>query len=109
MNLLSKTDKKTLLEHVQRCFRLEQVFYTQHARVEMRLEEFGPIQEREAFEAVQSGKVIERYEEGEPYPSILIYGRTAAGRPIHVVCAYVPVITVYEPNPAWWINFERRR
>ena len=104
-----------MLEYVQKCFQLERVFYTRHARAEMRLEEFGPIQEQEVFEAVQSGKVIEHYGEDEPYPSILIYGRTVAGRPLHAVCAYVPeddwaiVITVYEPDPARWINFERRK
>ena len=47
-------------------------------------EEFGEIREKEVFEAVESGKVIETYPEDEPYPTCLIYGRTFGGRPLHV-------------------------
>ena len=89
--------------------------YTRHARNEMRLEEFGPIREQEVFEAIQSGKVIEDYPDDKPYPSVLVYGRTAAGRPTHMVCAYAEdddlaiVITVYEPDPARWVDFGRRK
>jgi hypothetical protein len=81
----------------------------------MRLEEFGPIQEPQVFEAIQAGEVIESYPEDQPYPSVLILGRTLAGRALHVVCAYdeeddlAVVITVYEPDPARWIDFRRRR
>lgn len=103
------------LEQIRRCFSDHRVFYTQHARREMRQEERGPIQEREVFEAVQWGEIIERYDDDEPYPSVLVYGRTQQGRPIHIVCAYAPeddlaiVITVYEPDPARWIDYQRRR
>jgi hypothetical protein len=81
----------------------------------MLFEEFGPIREQEVLEAVEGGEIIERYDEDEPYPSVLIYGTTGQGRPIHVVCAYVPeddlalVITTYEPDPVRWIDFRRRR
>jgi hypothetical protein len=81
----------------------------------MRLEEFGPIREQEVFEAIQSGEIIEDYPNDEPYPSTLVYGHTTADRPLHVVCAYADdddlaiVITVYEPDPAQWVNFVRRR
>jgi hypothetical protein len=81
----------------------------------MRSEEFGPIREQEVFEAVQAGRVIENYPEAEPYPCVLIYGRTAIDRPIHAVCAYADdddvaiVITVYEPDSDRWVDFERRR
>lgn len=81
----------------------------------MRLEEFGPIREQEIAEAIQAGKIIESYEDDDPYPSILIFGRTSRGRPIHIVCAYALeedlaiVITVYEPDPERWIDYERRR
>lgn len=93
----------------------ERAIYTRHARDGMRLEEFGPIREQEGAEAIQSGKIIESYEDDEPYPSALIFSRTARGRPIHVVCAYASeeglaiVITVYEPDPERWTNYERRR
>ena len=104
-----------MLEYLRVCFIANRVLYTRHARDEMRLEEFGPIREQEVFEAVQTGKVIESYPDDEPYPCVLIYGRTAVDRRIHVVCAYADdediaiVITVYEPDPARWVDFERRK
>jgi len=67
------------------------------------------------LEAVQSGKVIETYLENEPYPSCLISGRTFGDRPLHVLCAYTKdeetaiIITVYQPDPDHWIDFEGRK
>ena len=104
-----------MLEHLRACFTADRALYTRHARDEMRQEGFGPIHEQEVFEAIRSGKIIEDYPDDEPYPCVLVYGRTAADRPIHVVCAYADdddlaiVITVYEPDPARWVDFERRR
>jgi len=104
-----------LLREIQDCFKSEKILYTKHARDEMENEEFGEIKEEEVFDAVVSGKIIENYQEDEPYPSCLIYGRTRENRPIHLVCAYskesdmVIIITVYQPDPKKWIDFERRR
>lgn len=104
-----------MLNRLRACFTANRAFYTRHARDEMRLEEFGPICEQEVFGAIQSGKVIEDYPNDKPYPSVLVYGRTVAGRPIHVVCAYADdddlaiVITVYEPDPARWVDLRRRK
>jgi hypothetical protein len=58
-----------MLKEIQDCFRSERFLFTRHARDEMENEEFGEIWEREVFEAVESGKVIESYPEDEPYPS----------------------------------------
>jgi hypothetical protein len=104
-----------MLNEIQNCFKLEEVLYTNHAKDEMEKEEFGEIKEREVFEAVLKGKIIETYLEDEPYPSFLIYGRTNEDRPLHTVCAYATdsnaaiIITVYQPNPDIWIDFERRK
>jgi len=81
----------------------------------MEIEPLGEIREEEVFEAILNGKVIENYDDDEPYPSCLIYGRTRNNRPIHIVCAHADsialsiVITVYEPRPEKWIDYERRR
>ena len=77
-----------MLKGIQDCFRLDKVLYTKHARDEMEIERFGEIIEKEVYEAVLNGKVIEAYPEDEPYSSCLIYGRTPKDRPLHVVCAY---------------------
>jgi len=104
-----------MLNGIQNCFKLEKVLYTNHAKDEMEKEECGEIKEREVFEAVLNGKIIESYPEDEPYPSCLIYGRTKEDRPLHIVCAYATdsnaaiIITAYQPNPDIWIDFERRK
>lgn len=104
-----------MLKEIQNCFKSEKVLYTNHAKDEMEKEGFGEIKEREVFEAVLNGKIIEAYAEDEPYPSCLIYGRTSENRPLHIVCAYTMdsnvaiIITAYQPNPDIWIDFERRK
>lgn len=103
------------LSVVRRCFEEERVLYSGHARREMLEEEFGRILDSEVHEAVCSGEVIETYPTDSPYPSALILGSTAAGRPIHVVCAHddaddrAVVITVYEPDPHRWEKYRRRK
>lgn len=76
-----------MLKEIQNCFRSERILFTKHARDEMEGEEFGEIREKEVFETVQSGKVIETYPKNEPYPSCLIYGRTFEDR-AGSVCLY---------------------
>ena len=104
-----------MIGRIRKCFLENRVLYTQHARDEMRSEELGPIREREVFEAVQTGEVIESYEDDKPYPSALVYGITSRGRPIHLVCAHADeedmaiIITVYEPDVSRWIDHRRRR
>ena len=103
------------IEKIQRCFGSDSIFYTGHAKFEMKNEEFGRILEREVYEAVCNGEVIEEYPEDKPYPSVLILGRTKAGRILHIVCAYndeenlAIVVTAYQPNPELWIDYRRRK
>ncbi len=104
-----------MLKQIHDCFKSEKVLYTKHARDEKETEKFGEIKEKEIYEAVLNGKIIETYPEDDPYPSCLIFGRTSNGRPLHIVCAYANdvdtaiIITVYQPDPDKWIDFERRR
>ena len=104
-----------MLKEIQNCFKSEKVLYTYHAKDEMEKEEFGGIKEREVFEAILNGKIIETYPEDEPHPSCFIYERTDENRPLYIVCAYATnsnlaiIITTYQPNPDIWIDFERRK
>jgi len=104
-----------VLADIQKCFIEDRVLYTAHARREMRGEEYGLIVEEEVYQAVVHGEIIEKYEDDQPYPSVLLFGRTLEGKPIHTVCAYskeddwVIVVTVYRPDPERWIDFKRRR
>ena len=103
------------VKNIQRCFDFDRVFYTQHARVEMRNEVVGEIKDNEVYEAIRSVEVIQEYPEDKPYPSALMFGRTYKNRPLHILCAYSKdedltiVITVYHPNPKLWIDYRRRR
>jgi Domain of unknown function (DUF4258) len=63
-----------------------------------------------------AGEIIERYDDDQPLPSVLINGCTSNKRPLHAVIAIneqekqLIVITVYEPNPIKWLNnFSRRK
>lgn len=68
----------------------------------------------EIREAMSKGEIIEDYPEDKYGPSCLIHGKTAGGRSIHVQCSYparqvLKIITVYEPDPERWIDFNVRR
>ena len=61
------------------------------------------------------GHVIERYDEDFPLPSMLLNGRTAAKRPVHVAVGVnvddqtLVIITTYEPDALQWADdFSRR-
>ena len=63
-----------------------------------------------------TGEIIERYDDDQPLPSLLINGCRSNNRPLHVVIAIneqekqLIVITVYEPDPIKWLNnFSRRK
>jgi len=68
----------------------------------------------ELLEAVASAQIIEDYPDDKYGPSCLLYGVTADGRPLHIQCSYptrrlIKIITLYEPDPARWIDFSTRR
>jgi hypothetical protein len=66
------------------------------------------------YETALSGETVAEYPEVQPYPSVLVFGRTDHGRPIHAVFAYdgddgrVVVVTVYQPDPDLWVDYRRR-
>ena len=73
------------------------------------------ISEENLFEAMETGKIIESYEDDLPFPSILINGQTSSQRPIHIVIGVdkeskrLYIITTYEPDLSKWDdNFNRR-
>jgi hypothetical protein len=109
------TPNSDTITFIRNCFDADAVLYSRHGRFEMENEESGKIFEHEVYETLQSGEVIEEYPDDKPYPSVLISGRTATGRPLHVVCAYsktddlVVVVTVYSPNEKLWIDYSRRK
>lgn len=62
----------------------------------------------------QKAKIIEDYPNDKYGPSCLILGYTSQKRPLHIQCSYpsreiLKIITLYEPDPVKWIEFEKRR
>ncbi|MBI1927989.1 DUF4258 domain-containing protein [Candidatus Poribacteria bacterium] len=66
----------------------------------------------EVMEAILNGEIIEEYPQDKYSPSCLIYGKTKAGRDLHVQVSLPPkvvVITRYEPDAEEWIDCRMRR
>ncbi len=69
---------------------------------------------QEMKEAIMAGAIIEGYPKDRYGPSCLMFGRTKESRPLHIQCSYPPrtlikIITLYEPDPALWIDFKTRK
>ena len=72
------------------------------------------ISEAEISQTAENIRLIEDYPEDKYAPSCLLLGFTNSGRPLHlqVSCmdtTMVRIITLYEPDPAEWIEYSRRR
>ena len=100
-----------MIDEIMRKIREGLYEYSQHA-VDQSVVRM--ISTKEIREAILHGKIIEDYPDDKYGPSRLIHGKTMNGRSIHVQCSYpsrplIKIITVYEPDPALWINLEIRR
>jgi len=72
------------------------------------------ISEAEIRQAGQRARLIEDYADDKYTPSCLLFGLTAAGRPLHLQVSraeadIIRIITLYEPDPAEWYNYVERR
>jgi uncharacterized protein DUF4258 len=102
---------KSLLNDLRRKIEADQFEFSKHAVDQSILRR---INVQEIREVLANGEIIEEYPEDKYWPSYLIYGRTAQGRPLHVQCSHpsrplIKIVTLYEPDPAQWINFRGRR
>jgi hypothetical protein len=69
---------------------------------------------QEVREAISTSEMIEDYPDDKYGPSCLLLGFTSSNRPLHIQCSYpsrplVKIITLYEPDPARWVNSRTRR
>jgi hypothetical protein len=99
---------------IKEAFKQEKVRFTNHARKEMEDEPSGEIIVADIIAAISELEVLAEYPSDKPYPSALILGFNLFQRPIHFVVAFeaatdsLIVVTVYQPDPAKWINFRKR-
>ena len=68
----------------------------------------------EIREAGTTATIIEEYFDDKYSPSCLLLGFTGVDRPLHILVSLADtdllrVITVYEPDPAEWIDYTTRR
>jgi hypothetical protein len=69
---------------------------------------------QEVRDAIQNAEVIEDHPDDKYGPSCLVLGFTNSGRPLHIQFSYpsrpiLKVITLYQPDPALWIDNKVRR
>jgi hypothetical protein len=72
------------------------------------------ISEEEIRQMAENAQIIEEYPEDKFSPSCLIFGQTKNQRPLHLQVSFadtenVRIVTLYEPDPAEWIDFIERR
>ena len=72
------------------------------------------ISDAEIQQAGAQARIIEDYPDDKYAPSSLLLGFTLNGRPLHVQTSRVDsdllkIITIYEPDPAEWYDYTRRR
>ena len=100
----------SLIAELRRKIESDQFEFSKHA-VDQSISRRISVQELR--EAIASGEIIEDYPDDKYGPSCLISGTTAKNRPLHIQCSYpsrslVKLITLYEPDPARWIDSRRR-
>jgi hypothetical protein len=100
-----------MIDDLRRKFAQQEYEYSLHAVDQSLLKR---ITRREIEEAVASAQVIEDYPTDKYGPSCLLFGMTAASRPLHILCTHptrqrVKIITVYEPDPDEWTESRMRR
>ena len=72
------------------------------------------ISEEEIREADRKAELIEDYPDDKYLPSCLVLGFTGSHRPLHIQVCFsgattVKIVTIYEPDPAEWIDLRVRR
>ena len=100
-----------MIDKIRKKIERDQFELTKHA-VDQSINRQISIQE--VRESIVNGEIIEDYPEDKYGPSCLIFGLTERNRPLHVHCSYpsrplIKIVTLYEPNPARWIDYKKRR
>jgi hypothetical protein len=100
-----------MIEQIRAKIQAGQFEFSKHAVDQSVLRQ---ISVQELREAIANGEIIEDYPEDKYGPSCLVLGFTRTGRPLHIQSSYpsrplVKVVTLYEPDPAEWIDFRVRR
>lgn len=102
----------SLLEDIRKKIRTDQFEFSKHA-VDQSITRRITLQEvRQAI--LGDIELIEDYPDDKYGPSCLILGFTQGNRPLHIQCSHpsrplIKIITLYQPNPAKWIDLKKRK
>lgn len=81
----------------------EKIAMTIHAK--RRMEERG-VKVDDVLHCIDSGEIIERYEDDKPLPSCLVLGKDTKDMGLHIVVSkdeeYIYLITAYYPDEERW-------
>jgi hypothetical protein len=103
------TDEQAVLLRIRTQATAQQYRVSDHARGRLLEWDITPA---EMVEAISTARVLENYPAWHIGPACLLYGTTAAGRPLHLVCSTtlpeLVIITIYEPGPPKWITPTQR-
>jgi hypothetical protein len=96
---------------LQQALQTSRIIFRVHALQKM---SSRAISRDELCEALDNAEMIKDYPQKKPYPSALLLGSTAEGRPLHIAAALdetgrLIIITVYEPDPTVWTTDWRSR
>lgn len=101
-----------VIAELQSLVSASQIVWTEH--LALRLRERG-IKRIDVIDCLKNGEIIEQYPYDRPLPSCLIFGVTANGNPLHVVCGLninvnCCIITAYYPSAdKWESNYKIRK
>ncbi len=101
----------SVIEDLRSKFDSDYFEFTKHAVDQTILQEISVCEIRDA---VGKSKIIEDYPDDKYHPSCLLLGFTKSNRPLHIPFSYptrdlAKIVTVYEPDPARWIDYKIRR
>lgn len=100
-----------LIEQIHAKIEADEFEFTRHALDQSILRH---VSVQELREAIQNSEIIEDYPDDKYGPSCLVLGFTQNGRPLHFQFSYptrpiLKIITLYQPDPALWIDNKVRR
>ena len=88
------------LKWIKERIKSNEYFYSKHGDMERQNDNLSF---EEVEDALESGRILENYEDTGRGESCLVAGFTNEGKPIHIVCGtrgdWLVVITVYIPRP----------
>ncbi|MEI6210223.1 MAG: DUF4258 domain-containing protein [bacterium] len=101
-----------MLDDIKRKIAARQYEFSKHAMDQAIIRGISVAELEDAV--VNRSAVIADYPEDKYGPSCLILGFTVTGRPLHVQSSYpsrplIKIVTVYEPDPAFWTDFRIRK